>query len=342
MKRRNLVTIFLVTLCSIIILALAGCGNQSSSSSTASDARKNVTLKYAELYNEENPIYKLGVLFSDKVLEKTQGRIKIDLYGNSQLGDEKSSYQALQMGSIDFFRGNSATLADFGVKKINIITIPYIFRNREHLWNVFESDVGNEILRELEELNTNMVGLFYLEEGARSFFTSKPATTFESLKGLKIRVPQTQMLMDTVSAIGANPTPVAYSELYSALSTGTVDGAENPPTAVLSLKFYEPAKNYILDEHTFNPIIVIMAKKSWDKISADEQAIMKAAGKEVAEVCKAQAQQLDEEAIAQLRALGVTVTPVPDKTKFQQATQGLIRKYVSPELENIVQAIAAK
>lgn len=301
-------------------------------------AAPQITLRFAELYNEDNPMYQLDILFAEKVFERSGGRIKINIYGNGQLGDEKASYQALQMGSIDFFRGNTATLSDFGVKKINTFTIPYIFRDREHLWKVLESDVGREVLDELRELDTGMVGLYFEEEGARNFFTNKPVASFKDLQGLKIRVPQTQMMMNTVAAIGANPTPISYAELYSALSAGTVDGAENPLVGYLSLKFYEPAPYMILDEHTFNPIIIIASQRTWDRLSPEDQAMMLECGAEVSAKCKEEAAQIDERTIRDLKALGVTIVPVPDKTPFQEATKGVLAQY-SQGLEDFVARI---
>lgn len=302
-----------------------------------------IVLKYADLYGEGNPMFELGKAFADAIYETTKGRIRIDMYGNQQLGDEKASYQALQMGAVDMFRGNTATMSDFGVEKINLFTVPYIFRNREHLWNVLESELGQQVLEEPQKLGLGMVGLFFMEEGARSFFTTKPVTTVEGFANLKIRVPQTQILMDTVNAIGASATPISYSELYTSLGSGVIDGAENPPVGYLSEHFYEVAPYFILDEHTYNPIIVLMSEISWNKLSAEDQQLFLTVGAEISAKCKEQAQANDDNALKALEELGVTIYPVEDKGPFQEATKSVLDRYATTdELKDFAQAIANK
>lgn len=335
---KRLLLSLLIVVFSVSVLA---CSNQQSQQSPKGAESQQLTLKFAELYPEDHTITNLDKLFAQKVLDKTQGRIKIEIYSNGQLGDEKSSYQALQMGAIDLFRGNTATLSDFHVKKINLFTLPYMFKDREHLWRVLNSEIGQQIINELQELKTDMVGLYFLDEGARNFFTTKKITGFDSLRGLKIRVPQTQMLMDTVAAIGASPTPISYSELFSALQTGTIDGAENPPEGYLSFKFYEPAPYYILDGHTYNPCIVLISEKTWGKLSDNDKKSLLEAGKEVQEINKKQAAEIDQKALKELAVRGVTIIDVPDKTPYIQATKSLIDKYAADQ-KDLVTAIQNK
>ncbi|MDR2786139.1 MAG: TRAP transporter substrate-binding protein, partial [Treponema sp.] len=199
-----------------------------------------------------------------------------------QLGDEKTVYQGLQIGSVDMCRGNTNSMVDFGVKKITLFGLPFIFRDRDHLWKVLNSEIGDEFLKEMADIKSGMVGLFYLDEGSRNFFTAKRyvINSINDYRGLKLRVPTTELMSDTVAAMGVQSTPISFSELYSALQTGVVDGAEQPHSGYFSNKFYEVAPNYILSGHTYSPGIVLASEISWKKLSPADQAVILEAAKE--------------------------------------------------------------
>ncbi|MPN02905.1 Solute-binding protein [bioreactor metagenome] len=272
-----------------------------------------------------------GDHFAKLVEEKSAGRIKIQVYPAGQLGDEKTMYQTLQMGggAIDICRANTNSLGDFGMKKLTLFGLPFIFRDRAHLWNVLNSPLGQEFLSEPQQLKSGFVGLFYLDEGARNFFTSKKVTinSINDYKGLKLRVPTTDLMTETVSALGVQSTPISFSELYSALQTGTVDGAEQPHSGYYSNKFYEVAPNYILSGHTYSPSIVIMSASVYDKLDAEAQAILMEAAKETAEWNRQSIEVLDNELLTKIKAAGANVIEVKDKTPYIEATKDVVRKY---------------
>ena len=202
-------------------------------------AGKPVVLKYGELNPDTHPMTVVAKEFARLVKEKSGGQVVVDVYPASQLGDERTEMQGVQMGAIDLFRANAVSMGDFGAKKSNIFSLPYLFRDREHLWKVLNGPIGKEIKDDIVKSKTGMVAVAYMEEGQRHFFfRDAPVSSLAQMKGKKIRVPQTQILIDTVKAFGAAPTPISYSELYSALQTGIVDGAENPPTGYLANNFY--------------------------------------------------------------------------------------------------------
>ena len=264
----------------------------------------------------------------------------IEIYPASQLGDERTQIQSLQMGAIDMFRPNTVSMGDFGAKKMNLFALPYVFRNRDHLWKALKSPIGDEILKNVEESGTKMVALCYLEEGARHFFfREKPITTVEDLKSLKIRVPQTQLLMDTVNAFGASATPISYSELYSALQTGVVDGAENPPTGYLSNNFYEVAPYYTLDGHTYSPSLIVISEIRWNKLSQEDRNILKEAAQEVQDLNRQIAEARDQEALAALKEKGVTISEVENIAEWHTAMKPVHEKYGSDYLD-LLEAIA--
>ena len=329
-----------------ICLALpvfSGGGGQRSSGDGAASAKPSITLRYAELNPDGHIMDLCADHFAELVSQKSGGRITIQVFPAGQLGDEKTVYQGLQIGSVDMSRGNTNSMVDFGVRKITLFGLPFIFRDREHLWKVINSEIGDEFLKEPEETKTGMVGLFYLDEGSRNFFTSKnkPITNINDFRGLKLRVPTTDLMSDTVAALGVQSTPISFGELYSALQTGVVDGAEQPHPGYFSNKFYEVAPNYILSGHTYSPGIVLVSEIAWKKLSAEDQAIIRQAAKETEQWNRASIEKLDTDLLNQIKAAGANVIPVPDKTPYIERTKEVAAKYAKG-LENYYQAILGK
>ena len=214
--------------------------------------------------------------------------------------------------------------------------MPYTFRGRDHLWAVLESNIGTSYLNEPVEKGTMMRGMFYTEEGARNFFTAKPVTDITSFKGLKLRVPKTEVMSETVKALGIEPTPIDWAELYSSLQTGVVDGAEQPHAGYYNNKFYEVAPYYILDGHTYSPGIVLISDAVWNRLSPAQQKVLVEAGKATQAFCKANAAKVDEETLKKIRDVA-TVVEVKDPTPWQVATAPVIEKYT----ENLKDDLAA-
>ena len=303
---------------------------------------EEVTLSYAELNPDAHPMGVVAHHFADKVKELSNGKMTINVYTSGMLGSEKECIQAMQIGggSCDMFRGNTNSLIDYGCEKLNLFGMPYTFRDREHLWNVLESDIGESYLKEPEEKGTRFRGMFYTEEGARNFFTTKPVKDITSFKGLKLRVPKTEVMSETVKAIGIEPTPIDWAELYSSLQTGVVDGAEQPHAGYYNNKFYEVAPYYILDGHTYSPGIVLMSQAIWDRLSPAQQKILTEAGKETQAFCKKNAAKIDKDTLNNIRKVA-TVIEVKDPTPWQKATAPVIAKYTE-DLKDDLAAIKAK
>lgn len=321
-----------------VVVVMAFCGG-----ALASD--KKYTFKYGELNPNGHILDECGDKFAALVLEKSKGRIKIEVFPAGQLGDEKTSYQTLQMGggAIDMFRGNTNALGDFGLKKLTLFGLPFIFRDRAHLWNVLNSEIGKDFLAEPQTMGIGMVGLFYMDEGSRNFFTAKDKVikSIKDFNGMKLRVPTTDLMTETVSALGIQSTPISFGELYSAIQAGTVDGAEQPHAGYYSGKFYEVAPNYILDGHTYSPGIVLMSEEVWNKLDKEDQGIIMAAAKEAEEWNRANIEALDKKLLDDIRAAGVNIIEVPDKTPYIEATKAVALKYAKG-LEKEYQAILAK
>jgi TRAP-type C4-dicarboxylate transport system substrate-binding protein len=204
-------------------------------------------------------------------------------------------------------------------------------------------DLGQSILDNVQATGSRMKGLFYLDEGARNFFTTdKPVTKIEDLKNLKIRVQNSALMLDTISALGANPTPIDYAELYTSLQTGVVDGAENPPASYFSNKFYEVAPYYVLDGHTYSPSVVLMSEITWNKLSKEDQAILVEAG-ELTEAFNMDAiEAADQKAYDDLKAAGVDITTLEDPEKWSAAMDSVYEKHGKNFLELIEKVKAVK
>jgi len=252
------------------------------------------------------------------------------------LGQEKETIEMTQAGTIAFNRINASPLVSFS-PAMGVYSMPYLFRDEDHLWKVLDGPIGKGLLKGME--SSNLVGLAYYDSGARSFYTKgKPIKTLADMKGMKIRVQQSKIFVDLVNTLGGSATPMNYGEIYSGLQTGIIDGAENNPPSLWTSKHYEVAKYYSLDEHSMVPEVLLISKKVWDGLSpADQKLIAQAAQDSVAEQRKLW-NELVQKSMNELKAKG-TVFLKPDKAPFQKAVQPVYAKY--PEYKELISQIQA-
>lgn len=350
MKRTKVMALALSSLMALSILA--GCTGETPAENPSqtpaetpagNEGEAEIVLRYGDVNPDGHVLLDSAEFFAEKVKEMSSGRIKIEIYPSGQLGDDNEVYQALQMGAVDLYRGNSASLTDFGTMEVTALALPYIFRDREHFWSLASGDLGQSILDNIQETGSRMIGLYYMDEGARNFFTTeKPVTKLEDLANLKIRVQNSALMLDTISALGANPTPIDYAELYTSLQTGVVDGAENPPASYFSNKFYEVAPNYVLDGHTYAPSVVLMSEITWNKLSAEDQAILVEAGELTEAYNKDAIEAADQKAYDDLEAAGVNITTLEDPEKWSAAMDAVYEKHGADFLELIEEVKALK
>lgn len=332
-----------IVLLSIVFMMLSVLAWANGQGEAAADGEiGEMKLTYAELNPDGHPLADVGYFFAEKVEELSGGAMTVQVFTSGILGSEKESMQALQVGggSVDIFRGNTNALSDFNINKLSLFSMPYTFRDRDHLWNVLESEIGTSYLSEPQEVGSKMVGLFYVEEGARHFFTSEPITSMNDLNGRKMRVPKTQVMTDTVKSIGIEPTPIDWGELYSSLSTGVVDGAEQPFAGYYNNKFYEVSPYYILDGHTYSPGITLMSEAVWNKMSEAQKNIIIEASAAAQAFCKENAARVDAELITKIKEVA-TVIEVKDMASVQAKTSPVVSKYIAG-LEDEMNAILSK
>ncbi len=321
----------------LLVLLTAGFSWANGSAETEKSSEP-VVLRLAETHGADYPTTKGDYEFARLVEERTDGRIKIEVYPGSQLGEERAVIEQVQFGAIDFTRVSISPLAAFA-PDFNALQMPYLYRSADHMWEVLNSPIGDEFLGSLEP--SGFVGLCWYDSGARSFYNSvRPIKKVSDLAGLKIRVQESALMVGLVEALGAVATPMPFGEVYSAIQTGVIDGAENNWPSYYSTSHYEVAKYYTLDEHTRVPEITIASKITMDKLSKEDQEIIKKAAKDsMAFQIKAWA---DYEKVAEdaVKANGNEIYRLPDNSEFQAAMQPLYDD-LSPELKEVVAKIRA-
>jgi tripartite ATP-independent transporter DctP family solute receptor len=299
---------------------------------------KPIVLRLAETHPQDYPTTKGDYEFARLVKERSGGRIQIEVYYGSQLGQEKAVIEQVQFGAIDMTRVSISPVASF-VPKLNAFQMPYLYRDEAHQWKVLKGDIGKSLLASLEPFG--FIGLGWFEAGSRNFYNSKrPINKPEDLKGLKIRVQESELMMGLVSAFGAVPTPMAYGEVYSALQTGVVDGAENNWPSYYSTSHYEVAKYFCLDEHTRVPEIIIGSKISLGRLSKADQDLIKQAAMDAIDYQRAEWAKYEQISIDKVKAGGAQITYIGDKTEWQKLMEPLYKKQ-SKEIQDFVKQIQA-
>ena len=238
----------------------------------AQTADKTV-LFYADNQSRDYPTVKAAKKFAKLVKERTDGRIQIKVCADAKLGDEKTVADKVRLGEIDFARVSLASLTEYS-SDFELLMLPYLYRDDEHMQRVLASDIGKEFLTKTDA--AGIVGLSWYDAGVRSFYLTKaPVKDPADMDGLNIRVQESALMLDTIKAMGATPVSIIYADVYDALENGTIDGAENNLPSYASMKHYKIAKFYCRDEHTRVPEMQIAAKTTLEKLTADEQKIIR-------------------------------------------------------------------
>lgn len=279
------------------------------------------TLKLAHCLEVSHPVHKALTFMAEKVKEKSGGKLIINVFPGGQLGSEGECLEKMQSGTLDIAKVSCASLGG-AVDEIKVFTLPYLFRDKEHYWKALESEVGKELM--LSGAKKGLRGLGYLDAGARSFyFKDIQVSTVADISGKKIRVMNSKYPLDMISAMGGTATPIDWGELYTSLSTGVVDGAENNPPSFLSSKHYEVCKKYSLDEHAMIPDILVISESVWQGLTEEEQGWLKEAAEETSQHYKPLWDKAEKEALETLEKSGVTITK-PDQSSFREAVKPMM------------------
>ena len=302
----------------LFLLFLSGCGT----------ATESTVVKLAHGMDPNHPVAVSMQYMSDLVEEKSGGEMHVDIYPAEQLGSERELLELLQIGSLAMTKVSAAVMEGFA-PAYKIFSVPYVFRDREHMFRVLEGEIGEEVL--LSGQKYWLRGLTYYDAGSRSFYTKdRPIHEPSDLEGLKIRVMESPSAVRMVNQLGGSATPISYGELYSALQQGVVDGAENNPPSFHMSRHYEVCKFYTLDEHTSIPDVLLMSTKAWERLSPQEQAWLMAAIQESAEYQKKLWAEASEEALQVVQEAGVEIIR-PPKEPFVEQVEPLYEAYARPE-----------
>lgn len=269
--------------------------------------------------------------------ELSQGKMRLQIYPNQQLGSERECLELLQIGSLDMTKVSGAVLENFA-PKLRIFGLPFLFDNKDHLFKVLDGTIGKELLKEGEEYWLKGVGFY--DSGSRSFYTKeRPVEQPEDLEGLKIRVQESVSAFDMVKQLGASPTPISWGELYTALQQGVVDGAENNPPSFYLSRHYEVCKYYSIDEHTMIPDVLLVSTHLWNRLSSEEQGWLQKAIDQSIPYQRDLWIQSENESLQAVIEAGVEVS-YPKKNRFQEATQKMYQDFKKdPQMTELIERI---
>lgn len=295
---------------------------------------------YAENQAQDYPTTLGAIKFAEMVEERTEGRIRILVYAEGVKGAEGEVIRQMKFGGIDFARVSLSQLAEY-IPEMNVLQMPYLYTDSEHMWRVLDGEIGVSFLSLADEYG--LVGLSWYDAGARNFYTAdRPVTCLEDIEGMRIRVQESEMMADMVEALGAKAVKLGYADVYSGIERGLVDGAENNWPSYESMKHHEVAKYFTVDEHTRVPEMQICSGKTWEKLSEEDRNIILECARESAlyerELWKAQEDASKHTAI--LRGAEVIELSAEEKKRFQTAVQGVYEKYCGGQMDIIDLIIA--
>ena len=357
-SRRSFLAAAGVSAAALALTVCGGSGNSTAASTATSAAASTapagdaaaaasdpkVTLVYAEVNPLDTIVGQTGSHFKEKVEELTGGSVVVDVQASGVLGSENDVLDAILGGStsIDISRISAFALTSYGCNKSKLLSIPFTFENRAHFWNFANSELAPEFLNEPQELGLPVRGIFYGEEGFRHFFTVKPVSGIADFKGLKLRVSNDPVMNGMVEGLGANPTVVSFGELYSALQTGVVDGAEQPIANYKSNAFPEVANNLILDGHTLGAVQAVITDNAWNKLTENQQAAVMEAAADTQAFNADLSETAENKVLDELKSSGCNVIDVPDKAPWQEACAKVISENTSDQAELYQQLLDMK
>ena len=332
MKIRSTTTAFGAGLVAALSLVLAP---------MPASAQASITLRAADVHPAGYPNVVAIEHMGQKLETASNGRIKLKMFPGGVLGGEKEMIEQTQVGAIDILRTSLGPIGPV-VPEVNVFNMPFVFRNEAHMRAVIDGPIGDEMLQKISESSAKLVALGWMDGGSRSLYTKKPVRTPEDLKGQKIRMMGNPLFVDTMNAMGGNGISMGYGEVFTALQTGVVDGAENnPPSYFTSNHYTTGAKYYTQTNHLIIPEIFVMSKITWNKLGAADQALVRKYAREA----QFEQRQLWDKSVAEydakLKAAGVEFIALDNKA-FYDATAPVRAKYGAPYADLIKRIEATK
>ncbi|MFY9599330.1 MAG: TRAP transporter substrate-binding protein [Pseudolabrys sp.] len=303
-------------------------------------AQQKTVFKASDVHPAGYPTVVAVENLGKKLDAATNGRYSVQMYPSMQLGGEKEAIEQAQIGAIAFARVSVGALGPV-IDDLNVFNLPYVFRNTTHMQHVIDGPIGQELLDKVTNSGKGLVGLCWMDAGARNFYnTKKPIKTMADLKGMKVRVMGNPMFVEMANSMGGNGIAMGYDQVFSALQTGVVDGAENNPPSFVFDNHYQVAKYYTVDEHLIVPEMVVFSKKAWDAMSKEDQALLVKFSKEAQQEERKLWEVYEQQAMDKAKAAGIQIIQVSDADKkvFQDAVKPVWDKY-GPKYEATVKRI---
>jgi len=300
-------------------------------------AAQATELRSADIHPDDYPTVTAVKFMGERLNALSGGKHTIKVFNNGALGSEKDTIEQAKIGALQMVRINIGAMNNICPETV-VPTMPFLFRSVEHLHKVLDGPIGEEILKACEK--QGFVGLAYYDSGARSMFTAKrPVRTFADMKGLKVRVQQSDLWVSMLEAMGANATPMPMGEVYTGLKTGLIDAAENNYPTYESSRSFEVAKYYTKTEHSMAPEMLLYSKRAWDRLSPEEQGWIRQAAKESVPYMRKQWAEREIKSLATVKAGGAEIIEI-DKAAFQAAMKPVYDKFIpDAKLKDLVKRV---
>jgi C4-dicarboxylate-binding protein DctP len=303
-------------------------------------ADEPIVIKFSHVVAPDTPKGKAAEKFKALAEERTHGRVRVEVYPNSQLYKDKEELEALQLGAVQMLAPSVSKFGPLGIKEFEAFDLPYIFPSLEALRRVSDGPIGKELLKKLEP--KGILGLAYWDNGFSIITSNKPIRKLEDLKGVKMRIQSSKVLEATYRHIGALPQIMAFSEVYQALQTGVVDAVETTPSNSYTQKFYEVQKYLTVSDHTYIGYAVIVNKKFWEGLPADIRAALESAMKDATVYCNEIAEKENQDALAKIKSSGnieIIVLSDQEKAEWRKALLPVHEEMASRIGKDLIQAI---
>jgi tripartite ATP-independent transporter DctP family solute receptor len=291
-------------------------------------AQQKMIFKASDVHPPGYPTVVTVERMGQKLEQASGGRLTVQMYASMQLGGEKEAIEQAQVGALQLARVSVGALGPV-IDDLNVFNLPFLFRDTAHMEKVIDGPIGQELLDKVtDNAQVRLIGLCWMDAGARSMYdTKKSIRDIADLKGLKVRVMGNPMFVDMMNALGGNGVAMGYDQVFSALQTGVVDGAENNPPSFVFDNHYQVAKHYTLTEHLIVPEILVFSRRTWDGLSSDDRQLLRKLAREAQLDERELWNKVEREAFEKMRSAGVEVVPVSDKQPFQQAVKPVWDKY---------------
>jgi C4-dicarboxylate-binding protein DctP len=305
----------------------------------ASQAADPITIKFSHVVAPDTPKGRAADYFKKLSEERTKGQVKVEVYPNSQLYKDREEMEALQIGAVQMLAPSLAKFGPLGVRSFELFDLPYIFPNKETLYRVMDGDIGNKLFGLLDA--KGITGLAYWDNGFKQMSANKPLRSVNDFKGLKLRIQSSKVLEAQMKALGANPQVMAFSEVYSGLQQGVVDGTENPMSNLYTQKMHEVQKHLTLSDHGYLGYAVIVNKKFWEDLPANLRATLAQAMEDATVFERKIAQEENDQALAKVKAAGTTqvyTLPYRDRVVWQRALLPVHKEFEEKIGRDFIQA----